>query len=188
MPRTTLNASSKWERVYSSWSPGPLLNRRVCPWGPREGLRQSWPCDSLPLSPIKEEFFDEVRDIYRDSQAILRILPVSELTWVCSDVDLGDIPSVLICMRHRALWERAWTQFIFIIIVQIYTVLIDKLGGTGKKPCCTGEWRPPVWSLNTFWPRSSKKDGSMRRAEMIKAIWWKWRSIRWIFSISKIVS
>lgn len=162
---------------------GPCWIGECVPGGQERVLGKA---DLVTLS--LEEFFDEVRDIYRDSQAILRILPVSELTWVCSDVDLGDIPSVLICMRHRALWERAWTQFIFIIIVQIYTVLIDKLGGTGKKPCCTGEWRPPVWSLNTFWPRSSKKDGSMRRAEMIKAIWWKWRSIRWIFSISKIVS
>lgn len=50
-----------------------------------------------------EEFFDEGRDICRDSKHVLRMLPVSELSWVCRDVELVDIPCVLICMRHRAL-------------------------------------------------------------------------------------
>lgn len=87
---------------------------------------------------------------------ILRLLPMSELSWVCSDVELVTYP-LFWSAWDIELCEKELEVGIFIIIVGIYTVLIDKLGGTEKKPCCIGEWRSPVWSLNTFWPRSSKK-------------------------------
>ena len=54
----------------------------------------------FPLS--LEQFFGEGRDICRDTKSILGMLPVSELSWVCKDVELGDIPHILIYMRQNA--------------------------------------------------------------------------------------
>lgn len=50
-----------------------------------------------------EKFFDEDRDICRDSKSVLGMLPVSELSWVCKDIEFGNIPHILIYMGQRTL-------------------------------------------------------------------------------------
>ena len=57
--------------LLASGSSVPLLIRTVCPWGQRETS------DEVKLVTLLGEFFDEGRDIFRDSKSVLGISPVS---------------------------------------------------------------------------------------------------------------